>query len=77
MNSVKATWPPVYVGAVVTLNAQSVYFTLPLETYWVALAAGLALEKSGALKAVTVPVWATPPMTPDHVAELAAKSARS
>ena len=45
--------------------------------YCVALAAGLAFEKLGALNEVTVPVWATPPIVPDHVAELVAKSARS
>ena len=53
------------------------YLFPPTVTYWVALAAGDELEKSGALNAVTVPVWATPPTVPDHVAELAAKSAKS
>jgi hypothetical protein len=49
----------------------------PVFMYCVALAAGLAFEKSGALNVLIVPVWATPPIVPDHVAELAAKSARS
>ena len=79
VKSVNATCPPVYTSPApnVTLKAQSVYIAAPLVTYCVAFASGLAFEKSGALKVVTVPVCATPPIVPDHVAALAAKSARS
>ena len=79
VNSVKATWPPVYVWPVprVTLKHHSVYLLLPDVTYLLSFAAGLELVNVPGLKDVTVPVYVTPPNTPENVAELSANAWKS